>query len=74
MTISVHLVIQQDGETLVEDAVEYSEDQDGLWLATLDWLVRRGQMARSVFFGPPPSPAPPLPREAWDKDFQGGKK
>ena len=68
MTITAHLRITQDDEVLVEDAVEYDEEQDNLWTTLLAWQVQRGVMARDIMHGPPPKAAPKLPREAWDEE------
>lgn len=70
MTLSVQLTIKQDGETLHEDAVEYDEEQDGVWLAIQNWLVSAGRVGFMLFYGPPPSPNPRLPREAWDREYR----
>lgn len=70
MTLAVQVVIKQDGEILHEDAVEYSEDQDGVWLAIQNWLVSAGKVGFMLFYGPPPQPRPKLPREAWDREYQ----
>lgn len=70
MVLTVHVTIAQDGETLHEDAVEYDESEDGVWLAIQNWLVSAGKVGFMLFYGPPPKAAPKLPREAWDKELR----
>lgn len=70
MTLSAYLTIKQDEDTLHEDAVEFSEEQDGLWLDVLNWVVSAGVVARDLYAGPPPTPNPKLPRAAWDKELK----